>query len=96
MSAAQTSGYRHAKTLGVRAITASAVAAEYGAGINFVSMQSLSVYPAVHGLVPLAMFVTGIAMLLRRICSPPFPARCHVPDQSMYESRVALACRPGS
>ncbi|HTW69610.1 MAG TPA: APC family permease [Acetobacteraceae bacterium] len=55
--------YRLAKALGVLAITASAVAAEYGAGINFVSVQSLSVYPAVHGLVPLAMFVTGIAML---------------------------------
>lgn len=63
MSAAQASGYRLAKTLGVLAITASAVAAEYGAGINFVSVQSLSVYPAVHNLVPLAMFVTGIAML---------------------------------
>lgn len=63
MGDAQTSGYRLAKTLGVLAITASAVAAEYGAGINFVSVQSLSVYPAVHGLVPLAMFATGIAML---------------------------------
>ena len=63
VSDAQRSGYRLAKTLGVLAITASAVAAEYGAGINFVSVQSLSVYPAVHGLVPLAMFVTGVAML---------------------------------
>ena len=63
MSQAEASGYKLAKTLGVLAITASAVAAEYGAGINFVSVQSLSVYPAVHNLVPLAMFVTGIAML---------------------------------
>lgn len=55
--------YRLAKALGVLAITASAIAAEYGAGINFVSVQSLSVYPAVHGLVPFAMFATGIAML---------------------------------
>jgi APA family basic amino acid/polyamine antiporter len=55
--------YRLAKTLGVLAIAASAVSAEYGAGTNFVLVQSLSVYPAVHGLVPLAMFVTGIAML---------------------------------
>jgi amino acid transporter len=55
--------FRLAKAVGVLAITASAISAEYGAGINFVSVQSLSVYPAVHGLVPLAMFVTGIAML---------------------------------
>jgi APA family basic amino acid/polyamine antiporter len=55
--------YRLSKALGVLAIAASAIAAEYGAGINFVSVQSLSVYPAVHGLVPLAMFATGIAML---------------------------------
>lgn len=55
--------YRLAKVLGVLAVTASAVAAEYGAGINFVSTQSLSVYPGIHGLVPLAMFVTGILML---------------------------------
>jgi amino acid transporter len=55
--------FRLAKVLGVLAVTASAVAAEYGAGINFVSTQSLQVYPGVHGLVPLAMFVTGILML---------------------------------
>ena len=55
--------FRLAKVLGVLAVTASAVAAEYGAGINFVSTQSLGVYPGVHGLVPLAMFVTGILML---------------------------------
>ena len=55
--------YRLAKALGVLAITASAVAAEYGSGINFVSVQSLSVYPGIHDLVPLAMFATGIAML---------------------------------
>lgn len=63
MSDSATTNYRLAKTLGVLAITASAVAAEYGAGINFVSVQSLSVYPGVHDLVPLAMFLTGIAML---------------------------------
>ena len=55
--------YRLAKALGVLAITASAVSAEYGSGINYVSVQSLSVYPDVKGLVPLAMFVCGIAML---------------------------------
>ncbi|HEY8290737.1 MAG TPA: APC family permease [Acetobacteraceae bacterium] len=57
------SPFRLSKVLGVLAITASAVAAEYGAGINFVSTQSLGVYPDVHGLVPLAMFVTGILVL---------------------------------
>jgi basic amino acid/polyamine antiporter, APA family len=55
--------FRLAKVLGVLAVTASAVAAEYGAGINFVSTQSLGVYPGIRGLVPLAMFVTGIMML---------------------------------
>ena len=55
--------YRLAKVLGVLAITASAVSAEYGAGINFVSTRSLQIYPGVHGWVPLAMFVTGILML---------------------------------
>ncbi len=63
MAGATAHDYRLAKVLGVLAVTASAVAAEYGAGINFVSTQSLSVYPGVHGLVPLAMFVTGILML---------------------------------
>jgi APA family basic amino acid/polyamine antiporter len=55
--------FKLAKALGVLAITASAVSAEYGSGINYVSVQSLSVYPDVKGLVPLAMFVCGIAML---------------------------------
>ena len=63
MSVGQETSYRLAKAVGVLAITASAVSAEYGAGINFVSVQSLSVYPDVKGLVPLAMFVCGIAML---------------------------------
>ena len=55
--------YRLARTVGVLAIVASAVAGEYGAGINFVSVQSLSVYPAVQDLVPLAMLVTGFLIL---------------------------------
>jgi amino acid transporter len=62
-AAAPAHDLRLAKVLGVLAVTASAVAAEYGAGINFVSTQSLGVYPGIHGLVPLAMFVTGILML---------------------------------
>jgi amino acid transporter len=55
--------FKLAKAVGVLAVTASAVCAEYGAGINFVSTQSLGVYPGIQGLVPLAMFVTGILML---------------------------------
>jgi len=55
--------FRLAKVLGVLAIAASAVANEYGAGINYVAVQSLSVYPMMRGLVPLAMFATGIFLL---------------------------------
>lgn len=55
--------FRLAKVIGVLGVTASAVAAEYGAGINFVSTQALGVYPGVHDLVPLAMLVTGILMI---------------------------------
>jgi len=55
--------FRLAKAVGVLAITASAICAEYGSGINYVSVQSLSVYPDVKGFVPLAVFVCGIAML---------------------------------
>ncbi len=55
--------YRLSKAVGLFAIVASAVAGEYGAGINFVSVQSLSVYPAVQQLVPLAMLVTGLLIL---------------------------------
>jgi APA family basic amino acid/polyamine antiporter len=61
--AAPLSEFRLAKAVGVLAIAASAICAEYGSGINYVSVQSLSVYPDVKGLVPLAMFVCGIAML---------------------------------
>lgn len=57
--------FRLSKTLGVLAIMASAVTQEYGAGINFVAVQSLSVYPAIRDLVPLAMFVTGLLVLAK-------------------------------
>lgn len=63
LATVQAPTFKLAKTLGILAITASAVSAEYGSGINYVSVQSLSVYPDVKGLVPLAMFVCGIAML---------------------------------
>jgi hypothetical protein len=38
--------FKLAKALGVLAITASAVSAEYGSGINYVSVQSLRSIPA--------------------------------------------------
>lgn len=62
-TSAPTPPYRLSRTVGLFAIIASAVAGEYGAGINFVSVQSLSVYPAIHDLVPLAMLVTGLLVL---------------------------------
>lgn len=52
-----------ARLVGLIAVIASAVSQEYGSGINFVAPQSLSVYPAIRDLVPLAMFVTGILYL---------------------------------
>ncbi|MCY0880942.1 MAG: APC family permease [Firmicutes bacterium] len=52
-----------AKAVGVLAIMASAVAQEYGSGINFVAPQSIGVYPGIENLVPLAMFVTGLLYL---------------------------------
>ncbi len=55
--------YRLAKVVGVLAIMASALSQEYGSGINFVAPQSLSVYPKIEYLVPLAMFVTGLFYL---------------------------------
>jgi amino acid transporter len=55
--------YRLAKVVGVLAVAASAVSQEYGSGINYVAVQSLGVYPAVQGLVALAMFVTGLLLL---------------------------------
>lgn len=55
--------FRLAKVVGVTAIVASAVANEYGSGVNFVAPQSVGVYPAIENLVPLAMFVTGIVLL---------------------------------
>ena len=68
------SDYRLAKAVGVTAIAASAVANEYGAGINFISVQSLGVYPAARDLVPLAMVVTGILMLSKTLLFMRFSA----------------------
>lgn len=61
---AQHSGaFRLAKVIGITAIVASAVSNEYGSGVNFVAPQSVGAYPNIEGLVPLAMFVTGIVLL---------------------------------
>jgi amino acid transporter len=55
--------FQLAKVAGAFAVMASALTHEYGAGITFVAPQSVGVYPGVKGLVPLAMVVTGIALL---------------------------------
>lgn len=57
------SAVRLAKVAGVLAVCASAVSQEYGSGINFVMVNSLSAYPAVKWLVPLAMLVAGIVLI---------------------------------
>jgi amino acid transporter len=62
MSGHAASQLRLARTVGLFAVMASAVAGEYGAGINFVAVQSLSVYPEVQYLVPVAMAVTGLVL----------------------------------
>ena len=54
---------RLAKSLGVLAIGASALTHEYGATINYVSTNSLSVYPGIKDLVPWAMLVAGLALI---------------------------------
>lgn len=51
------------RTVGVVVVTLSAVAQEYGSGINFVMPRSLESYPGVEGLVPLAMLVAGIVLI---------------------------------
>lgn len=52
-----------AKVVGVATVVASAVANEYGSGVNFVAPQSVGVFPHIENLVPLAMFITGIVLL---------------------------------
>ncbi|HKX11077.1 MAG TPA: APC family permease [Stellaceae bacterium] len=55
--------FRLAKSLGVMAIAASALTHEYGATINYVSTNSLGIYPAIQDLVPWAMFVAGLLLI---------------------------------
>lgn len=51
------------RAVGVVVVALSAVAQEYGSGINFVMPHSLESYPGVQGLVPLAMLVAGIVLI---------------------------------
>jgi amino acid transporter len=51
------------RVVGVVVVALSAVAQEYGSGINFVMPHSLESYPGVEGLVPLAMLVAGIVLI---------------------------------
>jgi len=72
-SAAGTTGHRGgpgrrevvklAKVVGVTTIVASALSQEYASGVNLVAPSSVGTYPGVEGLVPLAMFVTGLVIL---------------------------------
>ncbi|MGH7123030.1 MAG: APC family permease [Stellaceae bacterium] len=55
--------FRLAKSLGVMAIAASALTHEYGATINYVSTNSLGVYPDIQDLVPWAMLVAGLLLI---------------------------------
>jgi len=51
------------RAVGVVVVALSAVAQEYGSGINFVMPHSLESYPAAEGLVPLAMLVAGVVLI---------------------------------
>ena len=51
------------RAVGVVVVALSAVAQEYGSGINFVMPHSLETYPGVEGLVPFAMLVAGIVLI---------------------------------
>ena len=51
------------RAVGVVVVALSAVAQEYGSGINFVMPHSLETYPGAEGLVPLAMLVAGLVLI---------------------------------
>jgi amino acid transporter len=51
------------RAVGVVVVALTAIAQEYGSGINFVMPHSLETYPGVEGLVPLAMLVAGILLI---------------------------------
>ena len=51
------------RVVGGVVVALSAVAQEYGSGINFVMPQSLQTYPGAEELVPLAMLVAGLILI---------------------------------
>ena len=51
------------RAVGVVVVALSAVAQEYGSGINFVMPHSLESYPGAQSLVPLAMLVAGLVLI---------------------------------
>jgi APA family basic amino acid/polyamine antiporter len=51
------------RAVGVVVVALSAVAQEYGSGINFVMPHSLETYPGAENLVPLAMLVAGLVLI---------------------------------
>jgi len=55
--------FRLAKSLGVMAIAASALTHEYGATINYVSTNSIGVFPDIQDMVPWAMMVAGLLLI---------------------------------
>lgn len=59
----QSAGKGLVRAVGVVVVALSAVAQEYGSGINFVMPHSLESYPGAAGLVPLAMLVAGILLI---------------------------------
>ncbi|MHB1708056.1 MAG: APC family permease [Thermoplasmataceae archaeon] len=59
----RTDKFRLAKQVGVLAVISSAVANEYGVGINLIAVGSLGPYPAIGNLIPLAMLVAGLLLL---------------------------------
>jgi len=57
------SGTGLVRAVGVVVVALSAVAQEYGSGINFVMPHSLETYPGAESLVPLAMLVAGLVLI---------------------------------
>src|SRR5579885_1864928 len=51
------------RAVGAVVVALSAVAQEYGSGINFVMPHSLETYPGAESLVPLAMLAAGLVLL---------------------------------
>lgn len=58
-----TAGHGLARVVGSTVVALSALAQEYGSGINFVMPHSLQRYPGAQGLVPLAMLVAGLVLI---------------------------------